>query len=94
MYNEDIEKIIYWFEGDTIKLIDKVIDDDILDPEYSAVICNNKIVTLIRVKEDYRRKYKSVEKYLEDIGYCEEDIKKFIESRNKEDKEYGGLILL
>lgn len=94
MYSKEIEKILYWFEGDIIKLIDKVLSDNMEEPEYSAVTCNNKIVTLIKAKEDYKEKYKSVEEYLEDIGYCEEDIKKFIGNRTRENKEFGGLIEL
>lgn len=93
MYNEDILKIIEWFEWDVIKLIDNVLANDESDPHYSAVTCNNKIITLIKVKKDYSEKYKSVENYLDDSGYCKQDIKAFIEIRNAENKEYGNEIL-
>lgn len=93
MYSKEIEYIIYCFEFDTDEFIRKVLFDDKNDPEYSAVTCNNRIITLIKVKEEYREKYKTVEQYLEDNWYTEEEIKCFIESRDKEKEYYQGEIL-
>lgn len=48
MMKEDVMKdIINWFEGDTIRLIDRVMSDDLLEPEYSAITCSNRIIRLI-----------------------------------------------
>ena len=90
MDKEIIEDIIYWFEDDTRKFIDQVMSDNILDPEYSAVTCVNRIIRLIQSYEGYKEKYKSIEQYLDDLGYSEEDIDIFMTSREKEMKYYYG----
>lgn len=93
MYSKEIEYIIKCFEWDTNRFIDLVLNDNLDDPEYSAVTCCNRIITLIKVKEVYKEEFKSIENYLEDIGYNKEDIKIFIESRDKESEYYHGEIL-
>lgn len=90
--NKEVAKVLNWAEEYLIRLVNNVLSDNINDPEYSAIICNNQIVLLIRLKQEYNGKYQKVEEYLKDKGYSEEDIKKFIESRDKEAKEYGGTI--
>lgn len=93
MKNENIDYILKCFEADTIKLIDQVLADDENDPEYSGVICSNRIVTLINVKQGYREKYLTIEEYLWNIGYDKKDILLFIESMEKEKNKYESEIL-
>lgn len=93
MKNKNIEYILKCFEADTIKFIDQVLSDDENDPEYSGVICSNRIVTLINVKHGYREKYLTIEEYLWDIGYGKKDIFLFVESIEKEKNKYGSEIL-
>jgi hypothetical protein len=90
MDKEIMEDIIGWFEGDTIRFIHQVMIDDTLEPEYSAVTCSNKIIRLIQVEEEYSEKYKSIESFLDDLGYSEKDIMRFMASREKEMKYYVG----
>jgi hypothetical protein len=92
MSKELIRDIINWFEGDTIKFVDRVMSDDKTNPEYSAVTCGNRIITLIMVKEGYSNKYKAIKDYLLDSGYGKEDINIFMESREKEKQYYYGEI--
>lgn len=90
---EDVMKdIIYWFEGDTIKFIDRVISDDILTLEYSAVTCSNRIIRLIQIENEFEEKYKTIEEYLSSIGYSKKDIEIFMKSREKEMANYQGKI--
>ena len=91
--NDDIIKdIIHWFEGDTIKFIDRVISDDVLVPEYSAVTCSNRIIRLIQIENKTEKKYETIGQYLSAIGYSENDIKIFMKSREKEIEGYQGEI--
>lgn len=91
--NDDVIKdIIQWFEGDTIKFIDRVMSDDLLEPEYSAVTCSNRIIRIIQVKNNTERKYETIEEYLSSIGYSEKDINIFMRSREKELEDYEGYI--
>ena len=90
---EDVMKdIIHWFEGDTIKFIDRVISDDLLEPEYSAITCSNRIIRLIQIENEFRKKYKTIEEYLSSIGYSKNDIEIFMKSREKEIANYQGEI--
>lgn len=92
MNNDVIKDIIHWFEGDTIKFIDRVMSDDLLEPEYSAVTCSNRIIRIIQVKNNTERKYETIEEYLSSIGYSEKDINIFMRSREKEIEGYQGEI--
>lgn len=78
MNKDAINDIINWFEADTIAFIDKVLADDKINPEYSAITCNNRIIRLIQLEKNINKKCKSVEEYLYNIGYNEEDIKNFL----------------
>ncbi len=90
---EDVMKdIIHWFEGDTIKFIDRVISDDLLEPEYSAITCSNRIIRLIQIENEFEKKYKTIEEYLSSIGYSKNDIEIFMKSREKEMTNYQGEI--
>lgn len=93
MYSTEIENIIQWFEGDTIKFIDDVLSNNQTHPEYSAVTCSNRIIILIKVNKEYSEKYKSIEEFLADIGYDEKCINIFMIRKNKESKYYHGEIL-
>lgn len=92
MREEIINDIIHWFEGDTIAFIDKVMSDDILNPEYSAITCSNRIIRLIQIENETEKKYETIEEYLKTTGYSEKDIKIFMESREKEMEYYQGEI--
>lgn len=92
MNNDIMKDIIHWFEGDTIKLINQVISDDIVNPEYSAITCSNRIIRLIQIEKEIGSKYKTIEQYLSAIGYSKEDIKIFMKSRENEIKYYQGEI--
>lgn len=92
MNNDVIKDIIHWFEGDTIKLIDKVMSDDLLKPEYSAVTCSNRIIRLIQIENSIEKRYETIEEYLSSIGYSQKDINIFMKSREGEIEDYQGEI--
>lgn len=92
MNNDIMKDIIHWFEGDTIKLIDQVISDDIVNPEYSAITCSNRIIRLIQIEKEIGNRYETIEQYLSAIGYSKEDIKIFMKIRENEMKYYQGEI--
>lgn len=92
MREKIFEDIIDWFEGDTIQFIDKVLSDDILNPEYSAITCSNRITRLIQLENGIKKRYETIEDYLSFSGYSKEDIKIFMTKREKESKYYEGEI--
>lgn len=92
MNNEIMKDIIHWFEGDTIKFIDRVISDNIVTPEYSAITCSNRIIRLIQIENEFEKKYKTIEEYLSSIGYSKKDIEIFMKSREREMANYQGEI--
>ena len=83
---DNIKEIIGWFVSDTIELIDKVLDDDDNDPQYSAVTA----VTRIQLYLTYKNELNTIEisDFLLNSGYSNEDIEILKRKYDKELPEY------
>ncbi len=85
MDNRINEKIIKWFLSDSIELLDLVLSDNHNDPEYSANTAYNRIKLYAEYEASQNNvTARSVEDYLKDWGYSDEDIKLLNELRKEE----------
>ena len=80
---ECIKYISGWYFSDTIELLDLVLDDDIVDPQYSAITTLNRLWIWLQYKKRTDKNYK----------YTTEDIALFRKKAMEERKIYTGDIL-
>ena len=93
--NEYMEYISDFFFSDTVELLDLVLDDDDVDPQYSAITTLNRFWVYLQYKKAMDTFYQcsNVSSLLEQIGYTKEDIALFREKVRKERSMYAGDIL-
>lgn len=73
---ECIDKIIDWYFSDTVELLDLILDDDIADPQYSAITTLNRLWLYLQYESMTNKNYEcnDVSFLLKKIGYTSEDI--------------------
>ena len=93
--NEYMEYISDFFFSDTVELLDLVLDDDDVDPQYSAITTLNRFWVYLQYKKAMDTVYqcRNVSSLLDQIGYTKEDIALFREKVRKEHSIYAGDIL-
>lgn len=70
-----VERIEKWFRFDTITLLDCVLTDDTVNPEYSANTVYYRLEEIVNFQNQYFGIiYKDVEDYLLKNGYTREDV--------------------
>lgn len=86
--DECIKYISDWYFSDTVELLDLVLDDDIADPQYSAITTLNRLWIYLQYKEKTDSSYKcsNISSLLKKMGYTPEDITLF---RKKAQEERG-----
>lgn len=76
-----------WYFSDTVELLDLVLEDDIADPQYSAITTLNRFWVYLQYKKETENDYEhsNVSSLFQKMGYTTEDIalfrKKVIEER-------------
>lgn len=76
--NQCIEDIIGWFLSDSIELFDAVLDDDQIDPQYSANTAYRRLEKYVLFQRlNHNDNVQTVEELLINSGYTEEDIINF-----------------
>ena len=92
---ECIKYISKWYFSDTIELLDLVLDDDIVDPQYSAITTLNRLWIWLQYKKRTDKNYKcnDISSLLDKIGYTTEDMALFRKKAMEERKIYTGDIL-
>lgn len=93
--NECIEYISEWYFSDTVELLDLVLDDDIIDPQYSAITTLNRLWVYLQYKKRTDKSFEcsNVSSFLNKIGYAPEDISLFRKKAQEERKIYTATIL-
>lgn len=67
-----------WFCSDSISLLDDVLSDNPMDPQYSAITAYNRLELYVEFRHLYfNSTIKTVEELLLSCGYSEEDVKLF-----------------
>ena len=70
LLNDCIEKIAVLFQYDTISLLDCVLTDDTIDPQFSAITTINRINATIEFEKlYYNRQIKNIDEWLCIKGY-------------------------
>lgn len=89
-----VESMAKFFLSDTIELLDMVLEDDIEDPQYSAIIAVNRLWTYLQYKQmtDEEFATKDVEALLSKLGYAQ-DVDLLRQKAREERKIYHGMIL-
>jgi len=89
------EYISNWYFADTIELLDLVLDDDVADPQYSAITALNRLWVYLQYKKGMNKcyAYNDVSSLLEKMGYSPEDIALFRKKAQEERKIYTADIL-
>ena len=89
--NRCMEAIEEWFCYDTIILLDCVLTDDPMDPEYSANTAYSRLKEVVNFhKLYYRKKYRDVEDYLLQNGYSEKDVELLNQKRVDENRRHNN----
>lgn len=85
---ECIDFISEWYLSDTIELIDLVLDDDNIDPEYSAITALNRLWVYLQYKKHTEKDYDygEVSSFLIKSGYLMDDIDTLKEKVQEERK--------
>ena len=73
-FNECVEKIVEWYIGDTIELLDLVLTDDLEDPQYSAITTCKRLNEYLLYQELRGNQKKDLTELLMGSGYTQEDI--------------------
>ena len=73
-FNECVEKIVEWYIGDTIELLDLVLTDDLEDPQYSAITTCKRFNEYLLYQELRGNQKKDLTELLMGSGYTQEDI--------------------
>ena len=92
---ECIEYMSKWYFADTVELMDLVLDDDIEDPQYSAITTLNRFWIYLQYKKEMDNSYEchNVSSLLKKIGYTSEDIALFRKKIQQERQIYTADIL-
>lgn len=92
---ECMEYISDCFFSDTVELFDLVLDDDVADPQYSAITTLNRLWVYLQYKKRTDPNYEcsNIPALFEKMGYAEEDINLFIKKVRDERESYFGEIL-
>ena len=80
-----VESMAKFFLSDTIELLDMVLEDDIEDPQYSAIIAVNRLWTYLQYKQ-------MTDALLSKLGYAQ-DVDLLRQKAREERKIYHGTIL-
>ncbi len=80
-----INKILELFLSDTIELLDRVIDDDINDPQFSAI----GTIERLNLYFKYFNLDTSINDFLLSSGYSSNDIEIFLDKYRAECKNFG-----
>jgi hypothetical protein len=93
--DECIKYISDWYFSDTVELLDLVLDDDVVDPQYSAITTLNRLWVYLQYKKKTDRSYEcsSVSSLFKKMGYTPEDIDLFRKKAQEERKIYTADIL-
>ena len=93
--DECIKYISDWYYTDTLELLDLVLEDNIEDPQYSAITALNRLWVYLQHKRktDISCGCDSVSSLLEKLGYTPEDIALFRKKAQEERKIYTADIL-
>lgn len=84
-----VTRIVEWFESDAIILLDRVLTDDPVEPEYSSNTAYNRLKLVVEFQNVYRGKaYSDVEDYLLTSGYTKKDVDLLNQKRAEEDARY------
>ena len=54
---ECIEQIIDWYFSDTVELLDLVLNDDVADPQYSAITTLNRFWLYLQYQQKTEMNY-------------------------------------
>lgn len=78
-----------------MELLDLVLDDDMADPQYSAITTINRLWVYLQYqnKTDGRYACSSISSLLQKMGYTPEDIALFRKKAQEEQKMYTSDIL-
>lgn len=95
MEQDFLEKLKYlmtYFEYYIDDLVQDVVDDDALDPEYSAVTAENLIKCYISVAKEFgfALPYSDVASYFQSCDYTSEEYQTFVDRKKKESDYYIG----
>ena len=86
-----LKKMIRLFVSDTIKLLDLALTDDEIDPQISACrVWDRFEAFLFYTALENGCSPISVQEYLDQSGYSEEDIRKLEEKRESEKRRYAN----
>lgn len=93
--DECIEYVSDWYFSDTVELFDFVLDDDIVNPQYSAITTLNRFWVYLQYKKNTDKSFEcsNVSMFIEKIGYTPEDISLFRKKVQEERKIYTADIL-
>ncbi len=93
--NECIEYISDWYFADTVELLDLVLDDDMTDPQYSAITTLNRLWVYLQYEQKTKENYEcsDVSSLFEKMGYTSEHIALFRKKVQEERKIYTADIL-
>lgn len=92
---ECIEYISDWYFADTVELLDLVLDDDMVDPQYSAITTLNRLWVYLQYKQKTNENYEcsDVSSLFKKMGYTSEEIVLFRKKVQKEREIYTADIL-
>ena len=92
---ECIEYISDWYFTDTVELLDLVLDDEVADPQYSAITTLNRLWVYLQYKKKTNESYEcsDVSSLFKKMGYTPEDIALFRRKAQEERKIYTAEIL-
>lgn len=84
-----------WYFSDTVELLDLVLDDDIADPQYSAITTLNRFWVYLQYEKMTDKDYECNDIVLlfKKMGYTPEDIALFRKKVQEERKIYTADIL-
>lgn len=90
-----IQYMSEWYFSDTVELLDLVLDDDMEDPQYSAITTLNRFWVYLQYKKEMDKSYEcgDVSSLLKKMGYTSEDIARFKKKVQEERKIYTADIL-
>lgn len=88
--NSCMEKIEKWFRFDTMTLLDCVLTDDPVNPEYSANTAYYRLEEIVTFQRlFFGVNYSDVSDYLLKNGYSAEDIDLLYRKRIEENKRHS-----
>lgn len=89
-FNECVEKIVKWYIGDTIELLDLVLTDDLEDPQYSAITTCKRLNEYLLYQELRGNQKKDLTELLRESGYTQEDIDLLMVKKEQEKELIKG----